>query len=674
MANNTEYKFTVLFDSQNSDVFYSLKKIRYAGDREGDDENRDSIIIQKNKIEIICNRSTDKSLDTNDKIYNSQLYFHLLRSLIFYYAYEMTNTKIISIKLEKKRKDRISEQEWNSDLVRNLFFNVSDCKKKIDIKKYFETFKIFDLKRKTDFYSDIIMYYLQGCSEQEKNPKTAFEYYWRALNCLYENKISGKNEKKKLQELKNYCEEQDLHNTFTNTKKFITQNLERIKNELDWKRYFKYKIFFDDGEYKDLVFDNKIEFHNSDFLTFFKDRFISENIECNNKDKLLKRIDEELNKPSEKQSEIDYITFIVTRYMYYLRCSNFHAAINYERTALFNVNYFDNEFKLVNEIISVYLLELINSLDSSFFYIKEKPKKERKMEDLKCPNCGRIMAKDLSIKEGSRSTSFEKCIRRCNDCKIGYSNSKDKPTLIYKDYLKSIPEKYKLYLEYTIDNSINTGHLKSKKNQFGFSTSEDALTWIFIRYFINEKKLDVLKKLYSLKSEIEEILLWGVSQINKDDNSEREKLESICESLKELQTSYSEPDIIIITKTEVRFIEVKLGAKNQKKDSPNKYNKYICNDFYSDKDLLIKSKHYELARNWTIGNMFTESKDFKLINQGPSKLFYNDDKELLQKFENSLNDSDRFEKLSWEKIIDTITPSVTNDFLEELNRRLKFVL
>lgn len=296
------------------------------------------------------------------------------------------------------------------------------------------------------------------------------------------------------------------------------------------------------------------------------------------------------------------------------------------------------------------------------------------MNKLNCPNCGKQMSEDSSFKRGIKASSYEDCIRKCTVCGIGYSNGKDNPTIIYKDYLQSIPSVFNSGLKQTIEKSINTGHIEDKKNKFGFSTSEDALTWIFIRYFINEKKLDVLKKLYSLKSEIEEILLWGVPQINKNDNSEREKLESICKSLKELQRSYSEPDIIIITKTEVRFLEVKLKSPNAKSSDIRKFNKYIGNDFYKNKEMLINSKHYELARNWTIGNMFTESKDFKLINQGPSKLFYNDDKELLQKFENSLNDSDRFEKLSWEKIIDTITPSVTNDFLEELNRRLKFVL
>lgn len=516
------------------------------------------------------------------------------------------------------------------------------------------------------------MYFLQGCSESDA--KKAFEYYWRSLNCLYEHHISGKEEKTKLRELKNYSEEKDFENTFVESKKFILDNLEKIKNELDWNRYFKYRIEFENSTYKDLVFSDKIEFHNPDFLSFFKDRFTSENIECTNKDKLLKRIDDEIEKPSEKRSEIDFITFIVTRYMYYLRCSNFHAATNYERNSLFNVNYFDNEFKLINEIISLFLVELINSLNESFFYKIEKTKKERIMEDMRCPKCGKIMSKDTSIKEGTKSSSFDKCIRKCNDCEIGYSNAKDKPTLIFKNYLQSIPSQYVPNLELTIENPINTGHIESKKKQFGFSTSEDALTWIFIRYFINENKLEVLKNIYTLGSDIEEILLWGVPQINTNDSSQKVKLTGICKSLKEAKKSYSEPDIVIITKTEIRFIEVKLASPNAKCEKREKFEKYINNNYYVDKEMLINSKHYELTRNWTIGNMFAETKGFKLINQGPSKLFYNEDKELLQKFENSLLNLNNFEKLSWEKVIDNINESVDSDFIAELKRRLGGVL
>lgn len=376
------------------------------------------------------------------------------------------------------------------------------------------------------------------------------------------------------------------------------------------------------------------------------------------------KITKKLNNPKmklkeDKQSRV----ILLTEYAYFLRCSYVHAGNNYAKYNLLGINRYEIEFSVINEFLVRLILENLKILGEL----------ETKMETLNCPKCGKQMSEDSTIEPGTKTNSFADCIRRCNTCGIGYSNGKENPTIIYKDYTQSIPKIFRKGLQNTIENSLNTGHIESKKNQFGFCTSEDALTWIFIRYFINENKLDVLKKVYSLKSPIREILLWGVPQI--DDNSpSRENLSSICKCLKESKGSYSEPDIVIITDTEIRFIEVKLKSPNAKSADSRKFKKYINNAFYSDKEMLINSKHYELARNWTIGNMFAEYKDFKLINQGPERLFNNNDNNLLQKFEKSLSKPTSFEKLSWEKIIENIAGYVDVDFIEEIKRRLSFIL
>lgn len=270
------------------------------------------------------------------------------------------------------------------------------------------------------------------------------------------------------------------------------------------------------------------------------------------------------------------------------------------------------------------------------------------------------------------ATNYSDCFRKCLDCEIGASNAKNNPTIIYNDYKKSIPAILHENLEASLEQSMNIRNRTNKKSKFGFSTSEDAFTWIFIRYHLREKRLKELAKYFGLNNAIEEILLWGVPQIQID-SPLKNKLRKICVDIGEQENSLSEPDIIMVTSNEVAFVEVKLKSKNEVKENfDGKFDKYL-NEYYRDKLLATKSKHYELIRNWTIGNEFSKGKVFTLYNLGPRNLFCDSNKNGLEDFSDSIVDKSRFRKITWEEIFlklenDRSDTSIVEELLNRFRR------
>lgn len=291
------------------------------------------------------------------------------------------------------------------------------------------------------------------------------------------------------------------------------------------------------------------------------------------------------------------------------------------------------------------------------------------MEKIECPKCNSIMQEfDIKPKKASK---YEDCIRRCIQCQIGASNAKINPTFIYKDYRNNIPSNLLQHLDETLEKTLNTANRENKKIKLGFSTSEDAVSWIFIKYFLVNDKLPVLQKILNLEDEISEVLMWGVPQINRDSGC-TENLKHICDSLGEDKKYYTEPDIIIITNSESVFIEVKVKSGNDKQAADNRnYDKYLLDKFYTDIKAAKKSSYYELIRNWTIGNIFAEN-NFKLINLAPQKLFSNENQDSdFKLFINSLQNSRNFIQLSWEAVFKNLKKSdIEEYFYNELEKRI----
>ena len=297
-----------------------------------------------------------------------------------------------------------------------------------------------------------------------------------------------------------------------------------------------------------------------------------------------------------------------------------------------------------------------------------------------CPKCQKEMKEDENLKSkvcqtGKKPSAkkYEDCIRKCNQCEIGASNGENF-SYIYKDYKKNIPLEFQNNLESTLNNCLNIRNRKNKKIKIGFSSSEDAVSWIFINYFIQQNKLNLLQEVLNLDTKIHEIFLWGVPQLGKLKN---DNLKKICRDLKEAENSFSEPDIIIVCDKEITFIEVKVKSENEIKDPLKKdFDKYLNNDFYKNKNIAKKSRLYELIRNWTISHYFSNGKTVKLINLAPQNKFRNDTK----LFKKSLNHPDNFIKLAWEDVIgklnniknskDTCNMTLKEKLIDELKARI----
>lgn len=275
------------------------------------------------------------------------------------------------------------------------------------------------------------------------------------------------------------------------------------------------------------------------------------------------------------------------------------------------------------------------------------------LDKVKCPSCGELVAPiNGAIKAAS---SYDGCLRRCEKCGIGFSNSKNNPSVIYKNYLDNIPELLQNGLEITLNNSINELNRKNKRNKIGFSTSEDALTWSFFKYFVVRERFEDLLNLLNLKSDGKDydIYLWGVpisSQSNK--NNFIEKFREVSRNFNETSSKMTEPDVMIKLSDKIVFIEVKYLSANEIKTG-EEFAKYLIPDV--EKEKLVESGHYELFRNWAFASKLSYGNDFILINLAPKKLFSSKSQSKLIQFENSLKSTKgKFVKLTWEEILEKV--------------------
>lgn len=276
------------------------------------------------------------------------------------------------------------------------------------------------------------------------------------------------------------------------------------------------------------------------------------------------------------------------------------------------------------------------------------------LTEIKCPLCG----KSLSIKDQPhKSTScYDDCIRKCDTCEIGFSNSKSNSTLIYEDYRENVPEELRGGLDESLKNSINATNRESKKKKFAFSTSEDALTWSFFKYFVVNDRYEDLLKLLDIESKDTtfDIYLWG-TKINSITNNPDlvDEFILVSKSFQENRSTRTEPDVIINLSDKLVFIEVKYLSQNNIKPGEKKFRNYEVSDVEMEE--VIKSGHYELFRNWAFASKLSNGKDFELINLAPKKRFNDKNKEKLIQFEASLKSGKgKFVKISWEDILEKI--------------------
>jgi len=165
------------------------------------------------------------------------------------------------------------------------------------------------------------------------------------------------------------------------------------------------------------------------------------------------------------------------------------------------------------------------------------------------------------------ATRFDDCLRRCETCGIGASNASDPDavTYIHRDPLGNIPSESREGAIETLAQALNVRNRESKLRRFGFSTSEDAVTWVVFTYLLRSGLLiEALRRAELIPDGIvtaePTLLLWGARIEGGARGAEiRRQLSDLCASLHEDPNSFSEPDVMVDLGAQgLIFIEVKL--------------------------------------------------------------------------------------------------------------------
>lgn len=293
------------------------------------------------------------------------------------------------------------------------------------------------------------------------------------------------------------------------------------------------------------------------------------------------------------------------------------------------------------------------------------------LKNVQCPNCEKILTPRIGEKKNA--ATFEDCLRQCSTCNIGFSNSKTRPTIIHRNHRNNVPVLLRDNIDLVLDNSINLRSRKTKKFRFGFSTSEDALTWSFFNYFVVKKKLPELLKVLEIESSDKdpEVYLWGVNITAPELATEFLKsLITQSDKFGEVSTQRTEPDVILKFNDKLVFIEVKYRSPNDFQTDKNKFNKYLIADV--DINRIATNGCYELYRNWAFASQLSNGKKFEVINLGFQKHFANKKIAQLEEFaELTKAANGRFLLMSWENVLKKMTEDKYDDwFLKHIRLAL----
>jgi hypothetical protein len=288
-----------------------------------------------------------------------------------------------------------------------------------------------------------------------------------------------------------------------------------------------------------------------------------------------------------------------------------------------------------------------------------------RLPEVNCPKCNETL-RQVDVSGAVRvARTYENCLRKCEKCEIGASNAKEPQsvTFICKDPLGNIPPEARHLALETLSQALNERSRETKRIRFGFSTSEDAITWVVFSYLLRSGRLvEALIKAGLAPPEAAEVspslLLWGVPvDDNGHGSSIRKRLIERCKELRERRSSYSEPDVIIdIGQFGLIFIEAKYRSGNDVK--PPDYRGW---DTYLDaswvdwrKEDVRESGLYELARNWCLMSGIAGDCSKTLVNLGADEIFASQDAKRLKRFAFALGSgrTSSFKQISWAKFLD----------------------
>lgn len=282
------------------------------------------------------------------------------------------------------------------------------------------------------------------------------------------------------------------------------------------------------------------------------------------------------------------------------------------------------------------------------------------MKPITCPICGDTMHQSELALRAKAAVSFATCLRRCDPCGVGASNGRSNPTFIYLDPLHNLPIEARSGAIEAIANALNVRNRSSKHTKFGYSSSEDALTWAVFSFLERERSLGPLISslgLLPVPPTCEPtMLMWGSAVPSQSRRCEevRQKIVAILDSIGEHSQSYSEPDVVLdFDSYGLVIIEVKYKSGNAVDRNRNKFTKYLNgSDAFRLPERIIESGLYDLARNFRIGSELADGRAMKLVNLLlPTRI--RSEERLIEQFKAGLSQSERlaFEQVSWPHLL-----------------------
>jgi hypothetical protein len=279
--------------------------------------------------------------------------------------------------------------------------------------------------------------------------------------------------------------------------------------------------------------------------------------------------------------------------------------------------------------------------------------------------------RDLALNDGvtrQRATAFEDCLRRCEGCGIGLSNTSntDSAVEIHRDPLDNLPQEVRDGALETLARSLNIINRKSKRYKFCSENSEDAVTWTIFSHLQRTGRLRAVFAALGVAPAIEAVdepclLLWGVP-VPSDSAKGQDCANRLIQTIDEIQNtpqSRSEPDVILdFGAAGAVFLEVKFTSGNDLKNPSHRgWHAHIAGTTaFCDSAEVKATKCYELARNWRIAWQYAGERPFSLINLGRSSLFKGKRNDVLTLFASRLAQSRHrvFQRLTWLQLMQAI--------------------
>ena len=262
--------------------------------------------------------------------------------------------------------------------------------------------------------------------------------------------------------------------------------------------------------------------------------------------------------------------------------------------------------------------------------------KQPSLRTLPCPICRNLLVP--TQEEQVSAKEYEDCRRRCDSCGVGLSNSSE-PTTIYRNPEHNVPIEVRDGCREVLSHALNERNRQPKIARFGFSTSEDALTWTVFTHLAHTSQLGRVFSSFDVLDaapRTETLLLWGVPvpPTSIAEQQIHNQLVAICNDLDEDRTSRSEPDVIVdCGRSGVIVVEVKYRSANSTEERVEKFDKYVNRtDLFANVESVRRSGPYELVRNWRVGSELALDRPFTLVNL----VMQNDQRRAMKSFNQEL--------------------------------------